>query len=62
MTSIEENNIHEGYDYLHEINTDIAIESEDEPSAPQPEETVVSDTQKTSSSIAGIKRHKKMKL
>lgn len=59
MTSIEESNIHEDNDNLHESNAGIAIEPEDEPSAPQAEETVVSDTQKTSSSIAGVKRHKK---
>lgn len=59
MTSIEESNIHEDNDDLHESNADITIEPEDEPSEPQAEETVVSDTQKTSSSIAGIKRHKK---
>jgi len=44
-----------------ESNDDIVIEPEDEPSAPQAEETVVSDTQKPSS-IAGVKRHKKKKL
>lgn len=59
MTSIEESNIHEDNDDLHESNADLAIEPEDEPSAPQAEETVVSETQKTSSSIAGVKRHKK---
>ncbi|XP_060868458.1 uncharacterized protein LOC132943462 [Metopolophium dirhodum] len=59
VTSIEESSIHEDNDDLHESNADIAIEPEDELSAPQAEETVGSDTQKTSSSIAGVKRHKK---
>jgi len=34
VTSIEESNIHEDNDDLHESNADIAIELEDEPSEP----------------------------